>query len=253
MTDSRVQAVRQALVATAGGFLRNPVTSGTCTRCFTPIAAGSLCSRCRSHQAIGGGPDLLGVMAYAGYLDPISQSGYTMRGYKNPSIPRGTHWQTVTLLSALGLWGHVSCPGKLLGTPVTAWASVPSLPPKPQPHPLNEIARGLARPGSSEIVLQGSEHAADLRGVNPGHFTVVAGNPSGQHVLLIEDTWTSGGHLMSAALALHAAGAIKVSALALARWLSVGWEATTDRWARNELTLPDFQPDICPWTQGQCP
>lgn len=253
MTDPHIQAVKNALVATAGGFLRNPVKEGTCQRCFTPVLTGHLCSKCAYHQAVGGGPDLLGVMSYAGYLSPISQSGHTMRGYKSQMIPRSGPWQTVVLLSALGLQGHVRCPGGLLATPVTAWATVPSLPPKPQPHGLNEIARGLTRAPQSEIVLLGREDVADPRAVNVTHFSVVTGSPQGRHILLIDDTWTSGGHVMSAALTLRTAGATHVSALVLARWLREGWEATTERWARDRLTLPDYHADVCPWTQGPCP
>jgi predicted amidophosphoribosyltransferase len=253
--DDRVPPVQQALATTAGGFLRNPVTRGTCARCFTPLAAGGLCSACRNHQAAGGGPDLLGLMTYAGYLHPISQSGHTMRGYKNPSFPQRAHWTTVVLLSALGLFGHLRCAGTIVGVPVSAWATVPSLPPKPgnPPHALNEIARRLARPGATEVVLLGSPDVTNPRGVNPGHFAVVRGDPEGRHVLLIEDTWTGGGHLMSATLALRAAGCTHVSALALARWLSIGWGETTEGWARRELALPDYQTDVCPWTQGPCP
>jgi hypothetical protein len=255
VTDDRVTPIRQAIEATAGGFLRNPVTHGTCTRCFTPLADGDLCGACQIHFAIGGGPNLLGIMTYAGHLHPISQSGYTMREYKNLGDRSRGPWQTVVLLSALGLYGHVRCPGRILGVPVTAWASVPSLPPKPGAagHPLNDIARRLARPGGVEIVLQGSASVISPRSVNPAHFAVVGGNPAGQHVLLLDDTWTSGGHIMSATLALRAAGCAQVSALVLARWLSIGWGVTTDRWARSTLALPDFQSDTCPWTQGPCP
>jgi hypothetical protein len=255
VTDDRVSPIRQALEATAGGFLRNPVTHGTCTRCFTPLAGGDLCPPCRTHYAIGGGPDLLGIMTYAGYLNPISQSGYTMREYKNLGDRSPGPWQTVVLLSALGLYGHTDCPRRLLGVPVTAWASVPSLPPKPGAprHPLNDIVRRVAPPESAEIVLLGSANVASPRSVNAGHFAVISGSPAGRHVLLIDDTWTSGGHVMSATLALRAAGSSHVSALTLTRWLRVGWEATTDRWARSALALPDFQSGTCPWTQGLCP
>jgi hypothetical protein len=249
-----IQPVKDALVQTAGGFLRNLVTKGTCRRCFTPILSGQHCSKCGEHLAIPGIPDLLGFMTYAGHLSPISQSGYTMRGYKNPAIPQsGGPWQTVVLLAALGLQGHRHCPGKILGINPSGWATVPSLPPKPQPHPLNEMARSLARSAASEIVLQGSTSVADARAVNRDHFKVVSGDPSGRHILLVDDTWTGGGHLMSAALALRKAGASHVSALLLARWLTEGFGATTPRWARDNLTLPDYQADICPWTQGDCP
>jgi hypothetical protein len=253
VTEAENQAVRDALVATAGGFLRNPVTDGTCRRCFTPIFTGELCGKCTDHLRIGGGPDLLGIMSYAGYLNPISQSWHTMRGYKNPAIPRGGPWTTVVLLAALGLQGHRHCPGRLLGAMPTAWATVPSLPPKPQPHPLNEITRGLAKTPDSEIVLLGTESTPDARAVDVNHYQVVKGSPEGRHVLLVDDTWTGGGHLMSATLALRAAGATHISALAFARWLRVGWEATTEKWARDHLTLPDYQADVCPWTQGRCP
>ncbi len=253
MTDPHIQAVKNALVATSGGFLRNPVRDGTCARCFTPILNGQFCGKCTYHQVVGRGPELLAMMSYAGYLNPITQSGHTMRGYKNPSIPRSGPWQTVVLLSALGLQAHSYCPGKLLGASVTAWATVPSLPPKQQAHGLNEIARGLTRSPDSEVVLLGSEYVDDPRAVNVNHFSVVAGNPQRRHVLLVDDTWTGGGHVMSAALALRAAGASHVSALVLARWLALGWEATTEKWAREHLTLPDYQADICPWTQGNCP
>lgn len=256
MTEPRISPLKQALVTTAGGFLRNPVKERTCGRCFTPIATGTRCGKCEWQVGLSGGPDLLGIMAYAGHLDPISQSGYVMRGYKNLNIPdssKAVLQQTVTLLAALGLRGHVGCPGKILGIPVTAWATVPSLPPKPSAHPLSDIVRSLARPGSIEVILRGRTNGANPRDVDAGHFSVVTGDAAGQHILLIDDTWTGGGHATSAAMALRTAGCAKVSLLVLARWLSIGWEATTDKWAKSALALPDYQADVCPWNQGQCP
>jgi hypothetical protein len=214
-----------------------------------------MCPDCRYASAIKGGPDLLGMMTYAGYLDPITQSGHVMRGYKNPAIPRGSHWQTVALLAALGLLGHVACPGRLLGTPISAWATVPSLPAKPHPavHPLNELVSQLTRAGAHEAVLTANPIVDNPRAINVNHFTVANNSAHGHHVLLIDDTWTGGGHVTSAALALRASGATHVSVLVLARWLTIGWEATTPAWAKSHLTAPDFQRDVCPWTQGICP
>lgn len=255
MTDPRVAQVKRALVATAGGFLRNPGGPGTCTHCFTPTTSLPLCPDCRRTVQVNGGPDLLGVMTYAGYLDPITQSGRVMRGYKNPAFPGGgTYRQTVALLAALGLIGHVKCPGRLTGTPLSAWATVPSLPQKPEQssHPLNDIVGKLAKPGATEVTLTAAKTAANPRAINSGHYSA-AENASGQHVLVIDDTWTGGGHAVSAALAVRDAGATHVSVLVLARWLSMGWEATTPQWAKQRLTSPDFQPDVCPWTQGACP
>lgn len=194
------------------------------------------------------------MVAYAGYLDPITQSGHVMRGYKNPYIQSGFHRQTVALMSALGLIGHVACPGALVGAPVSAWATVPSLPPKTDlpKHALNGIVGKLARPGAAEVVLTAAAAVSNPREVNPGHYTATA-DAADQHVLVIDDTWTSGAHATSAALAVRAAGASHVSVLVLARWLTNGWELTTPQWAKHELSQPDFNPDVCPWTQGDCP
>ncbi len=254
MTDPRVTGIKHALVTTAGGFLRNPGGPGTCTRCFTPTTSLPLCPDCRYAITIDGMPDLIGMMTYAGYLEPITQSGRVMRGYKNPTFPGGdTYRQTVALLAALGLVGHIECAGRLSDKRVSAWATVPSLPRKSNPvrHPLNEIVRRLARPGALEITLIAAESTSNPRAIDASHYTA-SKDAAGRHVLVVDDTWTSGGHTTSAALAVREAGATHVSVLALARWLTVGWQATTRQWAKQRLTSPDFGPDICPWTQRPC-
>lgn len=43
----------------------------------------------------------------------------------------------------------------------------------------------------------------------------------GRHVLLVEDTWTTGGNAQSAALTLRHGGAASVTIVALARWLKL--------------------------------
>lgn len=60
------------------------------------------------------------------------------------------------------------------------------------------------------------------------------------------------GHAQSAALALRAAGAERITLLVLARWLTVGFGETTPAWLRAHLT-PDFDATICPYTAGNCP
>jgi hypothetical protein len=235
--------------------LRNPGGEGTCQRCFTPTAAVPLCARCRQAKSLHATPDLLGVLTYAGYLDPIAQSGRVMRGYKNTAFGgSGSYKQTVSLLAALGLVGHIRCPGRMLGTPVSAWATVSSLPARPSPgaHPLHQIVSSLAKPGSIEVVLTPTPELVNPRDVSASHYAASA-EADGRHVLIIDDTWTGGGHATSAALAAQAAGASHVSVLVLARWLAIGWEATTPTWARRHLATPDFRPAMCPWTQGACP
>lgn len=87
---------------------------------------------------------------------------------------------------------------------------------------------------------------ADPRRADPCHYRVVTGNPARHHVLLVDDTWTGGGRMSSAAHALHSAGAAQVSALAIARWMSVGWEDTAAAWLTSRLARPDRDPHVCP-------
>lgn len=60
----------------------------------------------------------------------------------------------------------------------------------------------------------------------PGRFFVpneYRPQVAGQHVLVVEDTWVSGGKAQSAALALKAAGAARVTILSVTRWLRYDW------------------------------
>lgn len=251
-------ALQRQLVITAGGFLRNLVTDGTCVRCFTPTHSLPLCPPCvtnlASVPATGRLPDAIGFMTYASREAPIEQSGRVMHGYKaRDGLVSPNAIRTVSLLTALGLQGHRHCPGRLVGAPVTRWATVPSLPPKPGDHPLNTIVRPLANRPDAEICLRGIDNPGNPRDLRATNFTVQTPIPAGTHVLLIDDTWTSGGHAQSAALALRAAGAAHVSLLALARWLRVPWEATTTTWMKTHFAGADYDPTICPWTRGPCP
>jgi hypothetical protein len=253
VTSGSVEDVRTSLTALSGGYLRNMVIDDTtCNMCFTPFSAGPLCWRCQQDSRLSGFPTFRGFLAYASHDEPINQSGRLMRHYKGAlSSPDMTI--AVSLIAALGLRAHTACVSTLSGMPVTSWATVPSLPRNLNEHALHGIVLSLARPGSNEIVLEAAEYSASPRAVNPQHFKIIHGSPRGAHVLLIDDTWTSGGHMLSAALALRTAGATKVSTLALARWLTVGWEETTSKWMRAHLTRPDFDAARCPWTQGACP
>ena len=141
-----------------------------------------------------------------------------MRGYKAlPPVP--DHRLVVGLLMRLALEGHVKCPGVLASLPVTHWAIVPSLPAKPHPHPLRSLVTGHARGTESPLV---SAAAVRTRARStPVQLTCTVPLSAASHVLLIDDTWTTGGHAHSAALALRNAGAARVSVLVVARWLKV--------------------------------
>jgi hypothetical protein len=259
-----------ALVASAGGYLRNPVRQElrTCAVCATPVTGFRLCYQCQRRRGRTGLADATGFLAYA---VAGRQSGYVMQGYKaRPPVPE--HRTIVTLLVLLGLARHAGCaahagcaepagcvePGGSVGragsagrasVPVTHWATVPSLPARPGEHPLHAIVRRLA-PGG-EVALAAADEVEYSRDLDPGHFRAAAPLPAGAHVLLVDDTWARGGHAQSAALALRAAGAARISVLVAARWINedFGGNAAFLR----ELSGRDYDPAICPWTGAACP
>ena len=69
-----------------------------------------------------------------------------------------------------------------------------------------------------EAAIQASGKVQSPREFRPDNYTGTS-TVSGQNVLLLDDTWASGGHAESAAAALKRAGAARVTILALARWM----------------------------------
>jgi predicted amidophosphoribosyltransferase len=248
MSGSEVLArLSAALVARAGGYLYNPVRRDgqTCAVCATPVSGRQRCFTCDLQRQNDG---LADAAAFLTYAVGGQQSGYVMRGYKAPE-PLREHRTIVTLLAYTGLARHARCCAVLAGLPVTHWATVPSLPAKPGEHPFHQLIARLA-PGQ-EIQLRAAQSVEYARAVNSGHFAIDALLPPGSHVLLMDDTWTSGGHAQSAALALHRAGATRVSLLVVARWISRQYG--DNRGFLRELAKRPYDPELCPWTGGDCP
>ena len=241
-----VARLSAALVASAGGYLRNPVRQEllTCAVCAMPVTGFRLCYQCQRRRGRAGLADATAFLAYA---VAGRQSGYVMQGYKaRPPVPE--HRTIVTLLVLLGLARHAGCAGRA-SVPVTHWATVPSLPARPGEHPLHAIVSRLAL--GSEVVLAAADEVEYSRDLDPGHFRAAAPLPTGAHVLLVDDTWTRGGHAQSAALALRAAGAARISVLVAARWINEDFGGNA-AFLRG-LSGRDYDPAICPWTGAACP
>jgi hypothetical protein len=246
--------IKAALVAQAGGYLRNTVLTDTCPVCRTLTSLGSACGPCTRHVATSALPDALGFMIYAGRVPPIEQSESVMYGYKRaPAIRPAAAYNAVALLAYLAIRGHLPCPARLVGRGLTHWSTVPSLTGRQDPHPLREIVAGI-NDVRAEITLDSTmPPGSNPRETNADYFAAQRPVPANAHVLLIDDTWVSGSRVRSATLALRRDGAAAVSALSLARWLSTDWEPRVTQWARSTFTAKDFDPDICPWTGSACP
>jgi hypothetical protein len=248
MTDrGAVPRPESTLSTIAGGYLRNPVRIRrvTCADCLTPVDGYDLCFACRGHHARDG---LADAVAFLTYAIAGMKSGHVMRGYKAPR-PVTEHRQVVALLLLVALENHTSCAEILAGRPVTHWAVVPSLPAKPSAHPLRGLVAGRAKGVEAPLTAAVSVHQP--RAVGRDHFACAVRLPEGSHVLLIDDTWATGGHVQSAVLALRRAGAARVSALVIARWLNEDYGDNKSFIAK--LADRDYDPLLCPWTGAGCP
>jgi orotate phosphoribosyltransferase len=126
--------------------------------------------------------------------------------------------------------------------PITHWAAVPSLSAKPGKHPFHRIVKGSA-PGV-EVSLTAAVNCPNPRAVDENHFIPDRRLPANSHVLVLDDTWTSGGHAQSAALSLRKAGVKRISVLVAARWIKREFGNNAEFPDR----LPDYNPETCPWT-----
>jgi hypothetical protein len=256
ISSAVLEQFRGVLVRTAGGYLRNPIRTHrvTCAVCTTPCPGYERCIPCRKQLHEPG--ERADQVAALTYVFANKQSGYVMRGYKAQPRPVQEHRDVVALTAILGLGLHSGCAGRLMGNAITHWAAIPSMPAKAGEHPLRQLVTQAA-PGL-ECKLQGAPTASNSRAVSSEHFWMPA-VPQGAHVLLIDDTWTSGGHAQSAVLAARGAGAAHVSVLVVARWIEPGWavldgerKIDPETYLRG-LSTDDYDPLICPWTGGGCP
>lgn len=249
LDTSTLRQFEQALVATAGGYLRNPVriANKTCAVCATPVDGYTRCFPCQSHLAANG-QQLADAVAPLTYAAGGQQAAYMMRLYKAPQ-PVGDHLSVVSMLMWVAISLHTKCIGALSGLPVTHWSAVPSLPPKPGEHPLHRIV-AVNPPAASEAPLLAVAGVNDPRDAGYGHFVSPTALPPRSHVLVLDDTWTKGGHAQSAALTFRQAGAVKVSILVAARWINLGYGGNEEFIRQLKI---DYSPRICPWTGSVCP
>jgi hypothetical protein len=173
-----------------------------------------------------------------------AQSGHLMWLYKDENHPARRHQTLLTMLLLATLSLHEQCVERRVGLPVGAWATVPSTKGRAGEHPLHVVVRRV-RIAHPQVVLAVNESAEGNRATDRDRFNVpVPAAVKGQHVLVIDDTWTTGSRAQSAVLALRQAGAAAVTVLVLARWLNPQ-DVPTARFLRR--TWPDsFDPTQCP-------
>lgn len=231
----------------------------TCVVCSTPIRPDYVrCYRCNQAFSVWGPglADRVMTLAYAYEHAPGQgwrhQSEQTMWSYKNAQPGPGCV-ADLTLVLVVALHFHRMCAVRAAGgRPWGSWAVVPSSRhDRPGVHPLVGLANGAGLgtansglPDQAVLTLaSGRRGDREVR----GDLYAVA-NPevvAGRHVLVLEDTWVTGGSAQSVAVTLKRAGAAAVTVLAIARWLKESDQFANAAGFYAGLIEP-YDPLVCP-------
>lgn len=254
--DAALAQIKRSLIANGGGYLRNtvPIPGETCTKCRGSWMRDGdhTCYAC-AFKYDSSTADLVGSMVYA---VSGSQSNKMMRAYKD-TPPSTLMLQRVTSLVSLGVRAHFDCAEIHLGGALTKWATVPSTKTVPSDHPLRSQILTPLLGAEHEIVVAATDAAkgkseSERRELDTSLYDVSSEIPAGTRVLLIDDTWTTGGHIQSVAKALKQAGAERVAALCVARYMDQA-DAKTKHVLVQHFSDRPYDPDLCPWTGRTCP
>jgi len=122
-------------------------------------------------------------------------------------------------LSSLGILYiayHWECLTGALGGPLTHIVTVPSTRGRQGPHPIETIITNRIRLPRLQPLVN-TNYSPDDRDFHADRFWLPPGAATGARVLLMDDTWTSGGRIQSLAYMLKATGAAGVAAVVLGR------------------------------------
>ncbi len=223
-----------------------PGVCGVCRRGVT--GAYDTCFKCgKESLGVGsGGADAVAMIALA---PQQNQLAYELTNYKREATSSGMRDRfTVGLAAVLWKWlaQHESCVAAAAGvTGFPILALVPaSSSGRAGEHPLVRLATRVVI-GSGEryrSLLAPSAVAPGPREFSPNRFRALTAL-SGEAVLVVDDTWTTGAHAHGAAAALKAAGAGAVAVVAIGRWYHPD-DAANDR-AEKHLRARSWSWDEC--------
>lgn len=175
-------------------------------------------ARCYQCDVAAGlaGPLLADVVAPIGYAVKGERLADDLRRYKSERDGATEAAVRLRAMLAAFLRDHGAPVWRTAGMPggPTAVAVVPSGQGRPGAHPLVGIAASCVDLPMIQLAVAPAE-AAPGRGVSVGWLR--ARGPVAADVLLVDDTWVSGGSAQSAAAALKLAGARRVALVVLGR------------------------------------
>ena len=200
---------------------------GVCDVCFNFTDGYARCYACTHGEA------WLDAVAPISYSVAREQLHHALARYKRLG---GEMARRLGVELAAVLWRylavHERCVARATGT--DAFALVTTVPSSDSQrdghHPLRRIVGEIAGPTRlrHERLLRRAGVPIHARAFNPRKYEAVR-RLTGQPVLLIDDTWTTGANAQSAAAALKSAGAGPVAAVVIGRHLNREWHENDRR------------------------
>lgn len=214
--------------------------AGVCSRCFNLTDGYDHCYACTRHE------HALDAIAPISYSVAHEQLHHALASYKRLSGPAGDR---LTMQLAAVLWryleAHEPCVARCAG--VAAFPIVATVPSsdraRDEEHPLRRMVAEMVAVTRDrhQRLLRRSDLEVSPRTSTPDKY-IVQRELSGEAILLIDDTWTTGANAQSAATALKLAGAGPVAAVVIGRHLNRDWGGNDTRLRR--LPTP-FDWDSC--------
>jgi hypothetical protein len=217
---------------------------GVCRRCFNLTDGYDYCYAC-THQ-----PSVLDVIVPISYSVAHEQLHHALASYKR--LP-GDAGRRLSVQLAAVLWrflaDHEGCAARSVG--IDTFPVVTTVPSGEETrdgaHPLRWIVGEAVGPTRARHrrLLRRSALGVEPRAFSPAKFAATEAL-SGEAVLLIDDTWTTGANAQSAAAALKAAGAGSVAAVVIGRHINRDWGQNDGRlralggfdWGKCALCTP---------------
>jgi hypothetical protein len=187
-----------------------------CRTCRGPAQAGfARCYQCDLALSQAGGllADTVAPIRYAVRGGPLATD---LRRYKSDHAEAPQAAARLTALLAAFLRDHAAPVWRAAGMTAgpSAVAVVPSGQGRPGEHPLLGLVRGCV--DLPLVRLSIAPGTVPARGV-AGSWLRADGTVTGRDILVVDDTWVSGGSAQSAAVALKRAGARRVAIVVLGR------------------------------------
>ena len=200
-----------------------PPGRGVCAICWRAVDPGyGLCYPCRiAHD--GYGTRLAEVVVPIALAVKRQQLAHELWHYKYD--PDATVRRRLETRLAAVLWRflrqHEPHVAQAAGVPrFDVVTTVPGTRPRDDVHPLVRMVGtliGHTRARYQQLLTPGPDASVEGRAILVSRFRVTQAMTGHPAVLLVDDTWTTGGRAQSAAIALHDAGAARVAVVVLGR------------------------------------